>query len=244
MSIRFTHCFTSSSSLPCYILRHLPFSNFNRYSTASHDNVNAFRLLMRRFAQPVVIITSGFADGHRAGMTASSFTPVSLTPNPVISFNIKIPSRTANAIQQSNRVIVHLLSSSIKKHSEWASLLAKQKHQINPLMNSEKNSTSVEDLPGSNRTQQTSSHSLLHPLHPIDVSLSKEGLPCLVDSLGLLHCSIIHSYQVQDHILFVANVERVEHGSSPLESSSGLVYYNRNYCSTSPLSPIIDSFES
>jgi len=80
------------------------------------------RLLMRRVPYPVAIITA--TDPHTPthnhkdaqiehsyrGMTVSSFSTVTLQPEPVISFNVKRPSETLNALLSSGRFLVHLLA--------------------------------------------------------------------------------------------------------------------------------------
>lgn len=48
-------------------------------------------------------------SSHFRGMTVSSFTMLSMNPDPCITFNIKRPSKTLDAIQQSGRFLVHLL---------------------------------------------------------------------------------------------------------------------------------------
>jgi len=70
---------------------------------------------MRRVPYPVAIITatdpSGPADTTSfRGMTVSSFNTVTLTPDPVISFNVRRPSETLNALLASGRFLVHLLA--------------------------------------------------------------------------------------------------------------------------------------
>lgn len=76
---------------------------------------------MRRVPYPVAIITatdaaSAAANNNKScsfrGMTVSSFNTVTLTPHPVISFNVRRPSETLNALLASGRFLVHLLSPS------------------------------------------------------------------------------------------------------------------------------------
>lgn len=73
---------------------------------------------MRQVPHPVAIITatdcSNSNNGQKAfrGMTVSSFNTVTLYPEPVISFNVKRPSETLNALQASGRFLVHLLAPS------------------------------------------------------------------------------------------------------------------------------------
>ncbi|KAN0068806.1 oxidoreductase [Elaphomyces granulatus] len=81
-----------------------------------HVLADQVRVLMRRVPHPVAIITSSDSTttGDRAfrGMTVSSFNTVTLYPEPVVSFNVKTPSETLNALQSSGRFLVHLLAPS------------------------------------------------------------------------------------------------------------------------------------
>jgi flavin reductase (DIM6/NTAB) family NADH-FMN oxidoreductase RutF len=70
---------------------------------------------MRRVPYPVAIITATDPSGPDditsfRGMTVSSFSTVTLTPQPVISFNVRRPSETLNALLASRRFLVHLLA--------------------------------------------------------------------------------------------------------------------------------------
>lgn len=79
---------------------------------------------MRRVPYPVAIITSTDPAPSRThhtepesdptsqfrGMTVSSFNTVTLTPQPVISFNVRRPSETLHALLSSGRFLVHLLA--------------------------------------------------------------------------------------------------------------------------------------
>ena len=71
---------------------------------------------MRQVPYPVAIITATDPSGPPdttsfRGMTVSSFNTVTLTPHPVISFNVRRPSETLNALLASGRFLVHLLAS-------------------------------------------------------------------------------------------------------------------------------------
>ncbi|SMR60690.1 unnamed protein product [Zymoseptoria tritici ST99CH_1A5] len=82
------------------------------------------RAAMRSLSHPVVVITSALpAPGdfpgtgeirfrrHR-GVTVSSFTTVALSPEPIISFNLKVPSSSWEAIRKSEKMQIHLLAAS------------------------------------------------------------------------------------------------------------------------------------
>ncbi|KAJ5976032.1 hypothetical protein N7481_009739 [Penicillium waksmanii] len=84
-------------------------------STPASSISEHVRLLMRQVPYPVAIITATDPTGPSdttsfRGMTVSSFSTVTLTPHPVISFNVRRPSETLNALLSSGRFLVHLLA--------------------------------------------------------------------------------------------------------------------------------------
>ncbi|WEW57664.1 hypothetical protein PRK78_003131 [Emydomyces testavorans] len=87
------------------------------YSATTIDtNIQSqVRKLMRLVPHPVAIITSTQPNSRTGspfrGMTVSSFNTVTLYPKPIVSFNVKLPSETYDAIRSSQRFLVHLLSS-------------------------------------------------------------------------------------------------------------------------------------
>lgn len=72
------------------------------------------RDVMRKMPHSVVVATtstggSSSTSSFRA-MTVSSFTTLTLTPSPIITFNIRKPSRTLDAIRESRQFLIHILS--------------------------------------------------------------------------------------------------------------------------------------
>ncbi|KAL1958204.1 hypothetical protein VTO42DRAFT_5060 [Malbranchea cinnamomea] len=84
------------------------------HDTETYSIQEHVRHLMRRVPHPVAIITSTDPNAPVQtafrGMTVSSFNTVTLYPDPVVSFNAKVPSETYNAILSSSRFLVHLLA--------------------------------------------------------------------------------------------------------------------------------------
>ena len=64
------------------------------------------RHAMRRVPHPVMIITARDRDGKLAGLLVSSFNTVTLDPDPVVSFNLRLPSSTYDAIVVSDHFTV------------------------------------------------------------------------------------------------------------------------------------------
>jgi hypothetical protein len=76
------------------------------------------RTLMRTLPHPVVLLTTSLPVGpgvpnrheqYRA-MSLSSFTTVTLSPQPTISFNIRTPSHTFPAIPKNGNFMIHILA--------------------------------------------------------------------------------------------------------------------------------------
>ena len=56
---------------------------------------------MRRVPHPLMVITTTTNKGDSAGLLVSSFNTVTLRPKPLVSFNIRLPSSTYDAISSS-----------------------------------------------------------------------------------------------------------------------------------------------
>lgn len=76
------------------------------------------RLFMRRVPHPVAVITANSPAQKPpesfCSMTVSSFNTVCLEPKVVVSFNVKLPSATYEAIHASGHFDVHLISSTVQ----------------------------------------------------------------------------------------------------------------------------------
>lgn len=70
----------------------------------------AFRALMGRLVEPVVVITGQDEDGRPLGLTVSSFSSVSLTP-PLVAFSVGVHSTTWGRMAARGRFAVNVLSS-------------------------------------------------------------------------------------------------------------------------------------
>ncbi|KAK3671378.1 hypothetical protein LTR78_008656 [Recurvomyces mirabilis] len=82
---------------------------------------NDVRAVSRPLTQSVVLITTrmpGSTPGDTSGqefadcrgVTVSSFTTVTIQPVPVVSFNLKLPSRTWDAMERSGRLCIHAMA--------------------------------------------------------------------------------------------------------------------------------------
>lgn len=69
----------------------------------------AIRINMRAIPHPVVLVSCNAPTGP-AGMLVSSFTTITLNPDPYISFNVRLPSRTYSALSSHGTFNVHALN--------------------------------------------------------------------------------------------------------------------------------------
>jgi flavin reductase (DIM6/NTAB) family NADH-FMN oxidoreductase RutF len=188
---------------------------------------------MRRLPHSVVVITTAKHKGedeqhpsHR-GMTVSSFTTVTLSPNPVISFNIKRPSRTYEAILESKYFHIHLLTAT----TNGAALA---NHFVKPIK-SNRSKFHLEDLEAIDIYVEDTN--LGHPNQPGGPELPK--LPMLVGPgvMTVLFCKlrannfdnsvegkgVVH---VGDHTIVVAEVLRVEEFAEGRDKLRKGLYYS------------------
>lgn len=76
------------------------------------------RNLMRSLPSSVVVLTATTLSTtppvrRYRGVTLSSFTTLTLTPDPIVTFNIRSPSRTLDAITKSRHFLIHILDASL-----------------------------------------------------------------------------------------------------------------------------------
>ncbi|CAN5494649.1 flavin reductase family protein [soil metagenome] len=90
------------------------------------DDVSAFKLAFRRLAAGVSVITALHPDGTPAGFTATSLASLAADP-PMATFNMARKASAWPAIEQTERVIVHLLGIRNRAAAEQLSAEAEQR---------------------------------------------------------------------------------------------------------------------
>ncbi|KAK0440946.1 flavin reductase like domain-containing protein [Desarmillaria tabescens] len=119
---------------------------------------------MRRAAQPVAVVTALTRSGYPYhGATLSSFTSIALDPHPLVAFSLRMPSRLANAIQNTppDPSTPHLVVNILAEH---------QPPRAEDFVNAEENMW--------DRIPHTH---------------SEEGIPILSGSLGAVSCRLVTS---------------------------------------------------
>ena len=80
---------------------------------------------MRKIPHPLMVVTAESSHGKKSGLLISSFNTVTLTPEPIVSFNMKLPSSTYEAISSSN----HFQVSAICDHLHASKFAVGQMNQ-------------------------------------------------------------------------------------------------------------------
>jgi flavin reductase (DIM6/NTAB) family NADH-FMN oxidoreductase RutF len=148
------------------------------------------------------------------GVTVSSFTTITLQPEPIISFNVKFPSQTLVAIEHSRHFLVHVLEAS-EGGVSIADIFTKGNNYARDFFLGDKKGFKVTE---------------------VDVMTKFEGkmtsLPMLRAEgvMRVLRCSVSKVMMVGDHRVIIARVEEILGGEEGgLEGKTGLCYMDGRY---------------
>ncbi|WDK23238.1 flavin reductase like domain-containing protein [Colletotrichum graminicola] len=165
------------------------------------------RGVMRRLAHSVVVCTATDRRGRPRGMTMSSFVSLSMEPVPLVTFNVRTPSRTLQAIQDEGSgglFNIHVLAEGAEgaRVAEWFT-----------------------------RGNGAAGEGLFREL-PDGVGVCEEdGAAPVLEGKGVLYvlrCRALGEgmVRVRDHVVVVGEVEGVLRGEG---EGFGLVYADRRY---------------
>ncbi|KAK5050419.1 hypothetical protein LTR84_003700 [Exophiala bonariae] len=199
----------------------------------SEDLSNSVKRLMRHVPHPVAVITAtdvsvnpeGGSEGWR-GATVSSFNTVTLSPKPVVSFNIRKISSTFDAMRSSGLFNVHLLSEAIEA-TDIASKFASG-NASSPFHDEEGEIESFAHLTDPARTAPSSK------LPPILQSRDENGHLMVPFRL---HCRYMPGkvVEVGDHVVLFGEVLQIFHDDNAFHGQGSsapkpcLVYVNGRY---------------
>jgi flavin reductase (DIM6/NTAB) family NADH-FMN oxidoreductase RutF len=159
-------------------------------------------------------------------MTLSSFTTLSLTP-PLITFNIRAPSRTLSAIKQSRCFLIHVLGAS-KEGSMIADSFTRgnsEKEEVNKLFHPETRWFTVENVVAGGEGELY--------LPKLVGKGVKRVLACALSSSsepGVVKDGLV---TVGDHVMVIAKVTAIfpgQHaGDARIREDYGLTYVDGSY---------------
>lgn len=175
---------------------------------------DSVRQLMRKVPSSVAIITVAHIDPATRlhvpmGVAVSSLSTVTLDP-PTISFNIKEPSQTLDAIRAANGLFrVHFPAA----HRGGAGLVD---------LFSRGNHADAYNI----RTKMLKLYQPKDRKHP---STTRSAAPQIMNDfvLAAMECKVTHEFRVADHVILVAKVNDIEQKVS--KDHQAIVYIDRGY---------------
>ncbi|ORY79452.1 flavin reductase like domain-domain-containing protein [Protomyces lactucae-debilis] len=155
--------------------------------------------IFSRVPQPIAIVTAalpsattstgGVHESARA-ITLSSLTCLSLEPEPLVTFNVKLPSRALDVIRAAGKLVVNLLLTYSTEHVELARKFAK------PMP------TSFGSLSSEDASKVIFDPAFWH------VQDEQKGVPQLRHAgAAKLYCTVQQVMTVADHAIVVARVD-------------------------------------
>lgn len=211
----------------------LPATELDNNNDHSEDLSKSVKRLMRHVPHPVAVITAtdisvnpeGGPQGWR-GATVSSFNTVTLSPAPVVSFNIRKISSTFDAMRSSGLFNVHLLSEALEA-TDIASKFASG-NASSPFHDEEGEIESFAHLTDPVKTAPSSR------LPPILQSRDEDGQLMVPFRL---HCRFLGDKVVEigDHVVLFGEVVQIFHDDNAFHDQPAilpkpcLVYVNGRY---------------
>lgn len=138
---------------------------------------------MTGLANPATVITTG-QIGSARGLTVSSLSSVSVRPQPIIAFNLQIPSHTASALHNNRRFAVNFLPATTEAAELCRAMAGQKGRDINPF------------------------ELYKHMFEEIN------GLTVVKNAFAVLYCEKDQVFKVQDHEIWTGVVDRIERPAS------------------------------
>lgn len=193
---------------------------FVRYQSTISKHIitqEKFKQCMGKIANQAMILSAASSKevphSQFRGLTLSSVTSLSLKPQPLIQFNLQLPSFTSEALHETEFFAVHLLKpngTSIKLARNFSK----------GAIRNEKDSTFSPTRPFEDLVEKV--HYDTYKIQGTDLVI-----PLLKNSERVLICEKSDIFQVGDHEIWVGRVEDIV--ANEENTTGGLLYCNRNF---------------
>lgn len=208
-------------------------SSVRRFSTHGVCFKNApilenFRSTMARVSSQAMVLTAATTNKQELhGMTLSSVCSLAVFPDPLLQFNLHLPSYTSQALHECQYLAIHLLPPTLKsaflgrifakgvKKDKRGSELASTKDELKDGEVFHEMTTPFTQIPKSD-----------YELLELDENVS---LPILKDCESVFICKVKQSINVENHEIWIASVLKIKQNPEYEKSSGGLLYFNRGF---------------
>lgn len=199
--------------------------------------IDEFKHAMSTVGSQAMILTSSFtgkADINQMhGTTLGSVSSLTVYPEPIIQFNIQIPSATSKSMHENKYMALHMLSPSIEsvKLARTFSLGSKYINQTQHIEDQPESQKFTTPFGRIEKDQWDLFENVIHNERP-DAFHITDGLhlPILTKhSERILICEKYKVFQVYNHEIWTCRVKDILVNVEDNAKTGGLLYFNRNF---------------
>lgn len=217
--------------------------NFNRilkrgFFAESHiPPVQEFKDAMSTVGSQAMILTASFRGeiniNKMHGTTLGSVSSLTVYPEPIIQFNIQIPSATSKSMHENTYMALHMLSPSVDsvKLARNFSLGSKYINKTQHLKHHENSSQFTTPFERIENEQWDLFENIIHNERPDAFHIDNDlHLPILTkNSERILICEKYKVFQVYNHEIWTCRVKDILINVDEDTKTGGLLYFNRNF---------------
>ncbi|GMM27777.1 hypothetical protein DAMA08_004930 [Martiniozyma asiatica (nom. inval.)] len=196
----------------------------------------AFKAAMASCGSNTMILTSASSKGALLhGMTLSSVTSLTVHPEPVVQFNLQVPSATSRELHKSKYLALHILKST-DESVKLARIFSMGAKFISQQRRSEKVTTPFHHL---NKDEWKfykdynfeGNNKLINHLNDENIDI-----PLLTQAERILICEKYKIFQVFNHEIWTCKVKDIIDKTQQVETKNcgGLIYFNRKFHKIGP----------
>lgn len=228
-----------------FLMEAFPFRKtpFNRllkrgFFTESHlPPIQEFKDAMSTVGSQAMILTASFRGdvdiNKMHGTTLGSVSSLTVYPEPIIQFNIQVPSATSKSMHENSYMALHMLSPSVETVKLARNFSMGSKY-INKFQDSkDQNILSKCTTPFGRieRDQWDLFENVIHNERPDAFHIKEElHLPILTkNSERILICEKYKVFQVYNHEIWTCRVKDILINVDENTKTGGLLYFNRNF---------------
>lgn len=194
----------------------------------------AYKYAMSSLSSQALVLTSGYQNDQidsskLHGMTLSSVTSLTINPEPIIQFNLQVPSSTSTELHKSEYLALHIMKPIDPSVAIARTFSMGTKYINNGQTGVQKVTTPFEYL---RKDQWGYYDDLKLDDDPIKEELQSKGihLPILTaESERVLICEKYKVFNVFNHEIWTCKVKDILVHIEEDERSGGLIYFNRGF---------------
>ncbi|ODQ46752.1 hypothetical protein PICMEDRAFT_16580 [Pichia membranifaciens NRRL Y-2026] len=187
-----------------------------------------------------MILTASFSGkpeiGKMHGTTLSSVSSLTVNPEPIVQFNIQVPSATSKSIQDNKYLALHILkpSNDSVRLARNFSLGSRYINEPQPETRNTNNSSarkSTTPFERIDKDQWSLFENVMHNKRPGSIRLDSDlHLPILTkDSERILICQKYKVFKVYNHEIWTCKVKEILVNIDDDVKTGGLLYFDRKF---------------